>query len=413
MSLEAIKVHGMVINKIIKNQHQTKSNRTLPLIRNDLHPHNGNAIKLIQFLDNQLKKFGQASSCASDFDRLPTLSNLSKNHLFSGELLSSQYDFGRTELTTETKYETQYRRFMAVLTQALDHHIYEESSTSGDHVPIILYEQNDNFYLYIALLNVKDEITIDENTGVILDTTTLNSSTFKIALKVNLDDMFKHIEILNTELAGTDNSNGNISLQDVNNYVLWVQKGNEKIPAYIQNFIPVLYKVDDAKTTKNLMLTLRNYLNTTPLPVEDKDAIDKLVYNLLQDKAHKKQSVNIVTDIDSIIDTIAEQREIDLSENRFQDYRQNNGFENDEVGNVFFPDQKTVAGLAQLKLNVNVSGSQPIKISGMRSHAGNTMEVVDNDSDPYLRIKLEPGDVPTLKQQLSQGQFNEPNSDQN
>lgn len=280
-------------------------------------------------------------------------------------------------------------------------------ATTGDHVPIIFYEQDDIFYLYIALLNVQDDITIDETTGEILDTTSLNSNTFKIALKVDLNGMYDHyVKLKEQESNASDVPENNTN--DLPNYVWWVQKGKEQIPQYVQNFIPVKYKIDDAKTTKHLMLTLRGYLSTSPFVNNDRDVIDKLVYGLLADKAEQKLPVNITTDIDPIINGIAAQREIDLSSNLFKDYRIANGFKDDEVGNVFFPDRTTVKGLGQLKFDIKVEGSEPVKISGMRSHAGNTIELDDYDpNSPYLKIKVEPSDVPLIKQLLNQGQINE------
>jgi len=390
-------VHAMVINKIIREQHQKRENRSAPLIRGNLHSHNKNTLKLINFLETQREKYGYASSCASDFTKTPTLSNLSKEHLFDGKFLDDRHDTESTNLAVENIHETQCRRYMAIITHALDHHVYNMPATTGDHVPIIIYEQNDICYLYAALLNVQDDITIDETTGEILDTTSLNSNTFKIALKVSLNGMFDHYESIKNGLDETPI-----------NYVWWVQKGKEQIPQYIQNFIPVKYKIDDAKTTKHLMLTLRGYLATSPFVNNDRDIIDKSVYSLLAQKAEQKLPVNITTDIDTIITVMAEQLGIDLSSNSFKDYRLANGFEDDEVGNVFYPDSKAVKCIGQLKFDINVAGSEPIKISGMRSHAGNTIDLNDDDpSNPFVQIKVEPRDVEAIRQKLNQGKADE------
>ncbi|MFN3289075.1 MAG: nucleoid-associated protein [Acinetobacter sp.] len=398
-SSNEIIVHAMIINKVIRAQHQKREDRSLPLIRANLHSHNKNATKLIEFLEKQLEKFGHASSCASDFGTLQTLCFYTKEALFEGSSLDgAKLDAEKTNLSIENQFETQYRRFMAIITFALDHHVYSMPATTGDHVPIILYEKNDNFFLYIALLNVQDDITIDETTGEILGTTSLNSSTFKIALKVNLNVMYEHYEKIINNTAQDENEP----------YVWWVQKGKEQIPQYIQNFIPVKYKIDDVKTTKNLMLTLRGYLATTEFSNNDVDVIDKLVYNLLIDRAEKKDAVNIATDIDPIINEIAVQRGIDLSKNQFKDYRNENLIKDEEIGNVFFPDKTTIKGLGQLKFDINVAGNAPIKISGMRSHAGNTIELnEDDESNPYIQIKVEPRDVEAIKLKLNQGKMNE------
>ena len=149
-----------------------------------IHSNNINTLKLINFLEAQRDKYGHASSCASDFTQTPALSNLSKEYLFDGKFLDDKHDTEATNLAVESIHQTQCRRYMATITHALDHHVYNMPATTGDHVPIIIYEQNDICYLYIALLNVQDDITIDETTGEILDTTSLNSNTFKIALGI-------------------------------------------------------------------------------------------------------------------------------------------------------------------------------------------------------------------------------------
>lgn len=102
-----ITVHAMIINKIIREQHQKRENRTPPLIRANLHPHNKNALKLINFLEAQREKYGHASSCASDFTKTPTLSNLSKEYLFDENFLDDRHDTEKTNLALETIYETQ------------------------------------------------------------------------------------------------------------------------------------------------------------------------------------------------------------------------------------------------------------------------------------------------------------------
>lgn len=396
ISSNDIIVHAMIINKIIRAQHQKREDRSAPLIRGNLHPHNRNTRKLIDFLEKQREKYGSASSYASNFTESPTLSNLSKEYFFDGKRLENKHDTVSTNLAFENIHETQCRRYMAVITHALDHHVYNTPGTTGDYVPIIIYEQNDICYLYIALLNVQDDITIDENTGEILDTTSLNSNTFKIAVKVSLNGMLDHYESI---------KNG--SEETPANYVWWVQKGNDQIPQYIQNFIPVKYKIDDAKTTKRLMLTLRAYLDSSPFTHSARDAIDKSVHSLLSHKAEQKIAVNITTDIDPIITTMAEQHGVDLSSNSFKDYRFAHGFQDDEVGNVFYPDSKAVKGLGQLKFDINVAGSEPIKISGMRSHAGNTIELNEDDpSNPFVQIKVEPHDAEAIRQKLNQGNSN-------
>ncbi|MEL1713013.1 hypothetical protein V2W47_19730, partial [Acinetobacter baumannii] len=87
----------------------------------------------------------------------------------------------------------------------------------------------------MALLSLEDTITIDEKTGDIIDTSSINKKALKVAFKINLDKMKLH-------------SAGKIGFKP-ENYVSWIQKGSDKIPEYIQDYIPVKYRIDDKKAT--------------------------------------------------------------------------------------------------------------------------------------------------------------------
>lgn len=87
---------------------------------------------------------------------------------------------------SESDAQTRYRRISAFLTLGLNSFIYEESMTTGDHLPIIFYEVDGKQFLYIALLSLTDNITINEDTEEIIDTTTIDTSALKVACKINL-----------------------------------------------------------------------------------------------------------------------------------------------------------------------------------------------------------------------------------
>lgn len=113
---------------------------------------------------------------------------------------------------------------------------------------LFLAEVEGKQYLYIALLSLRDNITINEDTGEIIDTTAIDTSALKVACKINLSDMSAHFD----NKQDTD--------FEPKNYVSWIQKGTEKIAEYIQNYIPVDVRIDDKSATTKLMNTLTSFL---------------------------------------------------------------------------------------------------------------------------------------------------------
>ncbi len=147
----------------------------------------------------------------------------------------------------ETKDQTLYRRLSNLLTHALDYHIYRSTQTTGDHLPIIFYKKGTTNYLYMALLSLEDTITINEKTGDIIDTSSINKKALKVALKINLNKMKMHAQ-----------GGANFKAE---NYVSWIQKGSDKIPEYIQDYLPVKYRIDDKKATSKLIKKLGEFLS--------------------------------------------------------------------------------------------------------------------------------------------------------
>lgn len=321
-------VQAAIIHQILKEQDQ--KTKTDPVIRQKLHTNDEKTIKLIKFLDDLLEQNGLAHSHASSFTDSSTASKLLNDHLFNSVLINTvAEDEVETDLDAETEDQTQYRRLSNKLTLALDYHIYQSTQTTGDHLPIIFYKQNDVEYLYMALLSLEDTITINEKTGDIIDTSSINKKALKVAFKINLNKMKLH-------------ASGGTGFKP-ENYVSWIQKGSEKIPEYVQDYIPVKYRIDDKKATSKLVSKLGDYLSKSDFNDASSEDIYEQVLQLLKDKVKYKQEVNIVEDVDTIIAQKAKACTIDTSKskNNFKEYRELNGYseKDNHASNIFTPEK--------------------------------------------------------------------------
>lgn len=393
-------VQAMIIHRILKKENQ--KTRTAPLIRQNLHSNDDKTVKLINFLDDLLAHNGLAHSHASTFDESSTASKLLKDHLFNSNLLNAVADEEiKTDLKSETKEQTQYRRLSNKLTHALDYHIYRSTQTTGDHLPIIFYKQNDIDYLYMALLSLEDTITIDEITGDIIDTSSINKKALKVAFKINLNKMRSHA------IGGTSFK--------AENYVSWIQKGNEKIPEYIQDYIPVKYRIDDKKATTKLVKTLGAFLSKSGFDDTSSEYIYEQVLQLLKDKVEHKQEINIVEDIDTIVDKKAKACSIDItqSNNDFKAYRELNGYSpNDlDASNIFTPEKGSLGKFE--KFTLSLGSFNPIKITGTQEDIGHTISLNEQDpSAPFVTIAIKPDELPKARDILKKRKPYESDADE-
>ncbi|BFL69474.1 hypothetical protein SKB0120_05360 [Moraxella osloensis] len=410
LSQQVLKIHASIIHRIIKEVNQQAPNITHPTIREKLHANETQVAKLIHFLDDQLEKSGLAHSFSKDFETSQTMAKILGDNLFypriflskqtysfianQGKLiyLSSNKSFKKlflevplvvTETSeqtdSETNSQTRYRRLTTLLTYGLNHFIYQERMTTGDHLPIIFYEVEGKQYLYIALLSLRDNITINEDTGEIIDTTAIDTSALKVACKINLSDMSAHFD----NKQDTD--------FEPKNYVSWIQKGTEKIAEYIQNYIPVDVRIDDKSATTKLMNTLTSFLRKSDFNNNDRGEINKDILRLLNEKAKLKQCVNILQEIDPIINTKAIALNIDTSieKNNFKIYREHNGYGIDDKdnANAFAPEQNPLKNFEMFDITLG-DEDDSFKISGFQSIIDNKIKFDDDPTNPKLEIFL-------------------------
>lgn len=380
----SINVQATIIHRILKEQHQ--KNVTPPVIRESLHSDKTKVIKLINFLDDLLEKYGLAHSFASTFNANNTLSKTLNDYLFQGNIAPAESNENASIVNLETDEETQLRRITNHLTHALHFHIYQDSRTTGDHLPLIFYKENGIDYLYFALLSLADTITIDETTGNILDTTLIDGNALKVACKVNLTEMKIHATSTDPNFAPA-------------NYVAWVQRGSsEKIVEYIQNYIPVKYRIDDRNATTKLMKTLTAFLLDSSFDNNTREEINSEVIRLLRRKAKDKQPINIVEDIDPIIQSKANSTGVDLSESCFKTFREQKGYgETDtNASNIFSPASEPLNNFEKFDILIGIENT--IKISGIQSVLRHKVKLLEDSNNPRLEISLTTEDVGKVKQ---------------
>ena len=121
-----INIQAAIIHRILKEQDQKKEEATPPVIRSNLHTNNDQTVKLIQFLDRELGKYGLAHSISSTFGQSTTLSKNINDYLFNDGELLIQDNESETLINSESEDQTKYRRLSNKLTHALHYWIHEQ-----------------------------------------------------------------------------------------------------------------------------------------------------------------------------------------------------------------------------------------------------------------------------------------------
>lgn len=410
MSQPKAVVQASIIHQIIKEAHQDSV--TPPLIRKNLHADSVQVCKLIEFLDEQLEKNGLAHSHVEAFDSPDTLgevlsdylciidlkllnftkpTNASFYNIFARELLASvpsEPDEDRSVLRQESLAQTRYRRITNHLTKALHYHVYEEPMTTGDHLPMIFYTLDGIEYLDIALLSLTDAITINEETGEIIDTNHIDASNLKIACRINITK-FKDHKYKNLE-----------STYQAENYIQWIQKGtSSKIPEYIQDFLPIRIRLDDTVATTKLMRSLINYLKQSPFSEQAKKEVQSEVLTILSHKAKHKRSVNIVDEIDPILATKSTLSNLSIADkDSFKTFRGNNGYgaSDENNSNIFAPATEPLKNYEMFSFNLGEE--EILKVSGSRSLLGEEIKLKESDNDEaVIEIKVSSENLPKIR----------------
>lgn len=427
MSAQSLTIQASIIHQIIKESNHT--NRVPPLIRDKLHTDITQVKKLIDFLDMQLEKNGLAHSHVKTFNNPNTLSHIVREYLldelclrylkysipnslsFSNIMKSSfqlkarnpvpaEANEDTAVLSSETLEQTRYRRITNHLAKGLHYHIYEERMTTGDHVPMIFYTDNGVQYLYIALLSLTDAITINENTGEILDTNHIDASALKVACKINITQIeeHRHLELVENFKA--------------KNYVAWIQKGtSNKIAEYIQNFLPVMFRIDDKSATTKLMKALIQYLDESDFDENAKKDIRCDALTILRLKAKSKTNINIAEDIDPIISIKSNLVNLNIAEeDSFKSFREKYGYgaDNDNNSNIFAPADGPLNNFEIFSFTVG--DDDFLKISGKQILIGDKINLKDDIAGATIEVKLSPEELVKIKPLFNLANQNESTS---
>ena len=428
MSNQTFTIQASIIHQIIKDAHHTTN--IPPLIREKLHTDTNQVKKLINFLDMQLEENGLAHSHVKTFDNQSTLGNVIREYLldelclkYSKFSVSNSLSFplvmksnfqlksrksvpaesteSSTVLDSESSEQTRYRRITNHLARALHYHIYEEKMTTGDHVPMIFYTVDGVQYLYIALLSLTDAITINENTGEILDTNHINASALKVACKINITQIEEHKHRCSDED------------YKAKNYVAWIQKGtSNKIAEYIQNFLPVMFRIDDKSATTKLMKALIQYLEESEFDEDAKKDIRSDVLTILRSKAKTKTNINIAEDIDPIIFIKGQLVNLDIiQEKSFKAFREQYGYgaDDDNNSNIFAPANGPLNNFEIFSFTVG--DDDFLKISGKQILIGDKINLKDDLAGAIIEVKLSPEELIKIKPLFNLSEQNEPNPD--
>ena len=344
-----------VIHRIVKAQ-RTAANDSYTVLRDELHTVNSQLRQFVEYAETNLLNDGSNRSISGGFGRENTLSKL---------LADAQF-----ECTVDT-YLTLSRSFLLGLFEF----VKGEGAASGGHVPIIFYRKNGIDYLLITVISLSPYQRIDDQ-GELLEAAVIDKDALKVGVRIDLQAMQMHYS------AQSD---------DDELYIRWIERRGKRLPNYIQEFIPVGRRIDDKKSTNDLLSAVNSFLQKVlPDDLEAQIGIRSDVLNLLQSKLNAGELVHVEEDIDPVLDAAMSSR--GLTTARFQEYRQQNQI---DVDSSFTPSQAAMNNHGRFKISLPDS---ELTIQGKRADLGRKVKIVTNDDGAYfLRIAIEE----TQKEQLS------------
>lgn len=249
-----------------------------------------------------------------------------------------------------------YENLIREIFLALFEHLNRSSASTGGHVPIVFYQNDDEEFLLINILSLSEYQGIDN--GVFTDQKSIDSKAFRIGILVNLTEMKEHFITAN-------------SSEDIPTYIKWISKSSTDNPTkYIQDFIPVANNINDRKSTNDLYSTLHNFIDEE-LPKNNRSIGKEILTAVNRFLDNKSTSgdllIHIEDDIQPIIEGILHQHQI-TPKKSFQEYRSRANLQSE-----FNLHQSTVKKHSQYDLKIN-----GIKIAGSKADLGNKIIIKKN-----------------------------------
>ena len=175
-------------------------------------------------------------------------------------------------------------------------------------------------------------------------------------------------------------------------YIQWIERKKNKLPDYIQNFIPVSERINDKVATTQFINAFKRFSEQTFENEDVRFEIQKTVYDYL-DECHKQgKSIHIEDDIDPIIE--AEMKAKGLEDKpTFSDYRTS---EQIQLDSSFSPNKEVVNNSKTFKFS---SKTSELSIRGRSKDLGRRVKLVSESNKKYIKIELDKDDYDRFKEQ--------------
>ncbi|AIZ78450.1 nucleoid-associated protein [Actinobacillus equuli] len=355
-----IHIQAGVIHQIKKQQNAPSANASLQL-QGQLHTANHHLSTFVDYAEQQLQKSGKNSSISGGFGIQHTLSKVLASSYFSSQV------------------QIDYLQLSKDLAQGLYHFVTQKTATTGEYVPMVFYRKDEVDYLLISLISLNKYINIDSQ-GEFSDTNVIDNDALKIGIKINLTQMAAHYAMPNGD-------------QPDNYYIQWIQRGNSKLPEYIQEFIPVGEKIDNGRTTSSLLKNVKNYTSEVFKDPKIRHKVETDIVTLMRNKFENGESVHIEEDIDVLLNSALTTYGLD-NQLKFSEYRQEH---NVVLDSSFKVDAAKLKPYEKFDLSLSNKG---ILIKGEMKELGKTVfvETDETNEKKYLKIELEQDEFSQITQ---------------
>lgn len=354
-------IQAGVIHRIVKPQFSGVEESTLDL-RDVLHSKNHHLHRFVEDAEEVLLNNGSNRSSSGGFDADNTLSKV---------LADKSFHFGSDE---------EYLNVSRKLLEGLFYHVSKKSATTGEHVPVIFYRKNGREYLLITLISLNDYLNINEK-GELTDIAVIDKDALKVGVRVDLQAMRDHRH-------STQPYEGQP-------YVRWIERRNRRLPDYIQDYIPVGSRIDDRKSTRELVAALDRYLEEVLVGKEEyKGEVRASILQMMRHKQQQDEPLQLEEDIDPLLQSMMRRECIEAKS--FQEWRQEQGV---DLNSFFKPEKLALDGFEKFKIELLESG---VTVRGNQDELGRKITITTRDGQHYLTIGIDEAEKSRLQGQYPQ-----------
>ena len=357
-----VEILAGVIHRIAKPRFASAEESLLDL-RDVLHSKNHHLDRFVENAEDILLRGGSNHSSSGGFDADKTLSKA---------LADKDFHFENDE---------EYLNVSRQLMDGLFHHVTKKSATTGEHVPVIFYRKNGREYLLITLISLNDYLNINEK-GELTDIAVIDKDALKVGVRVDLRAMREHRRHAARPFDGQP-------------YVRWIERRGRRLPDYMQDYIPVGVRIDDRKSTKDLVIALDRYLDEALADHEEtKDRLRTDILQMMRQKQQQDEHLHLEEDLDPLVQNIMKIAGIEADD--FQTWRQAQGI---ELNSYFKPEKSALDGFEKFKIVLQDSG---VTVRGNQDELGRKVKITIIDGEDCLAISLNKAEKHKLQGQYPQ-----------